>query len=51
MIIFLQNGYMCVLKDIIGVKLLLDKTGQVLLDEAYKHDIMPVLSNSVENSM
>ena len=37
---------MCVLKDIVYVKLLLDRN----LGEAYKHHIIPVLSNSVENS-
>ena len=34
---FMQNGDKCVLKNII--------------DEAYKHHNIPVLSNSVENSL
>ena len=37
MVIVLQGGCMCVLKDIVNVKKLLDKkTWQVLLGEAYK---------------
>ena len=43
MLIFLQNGCMCALKDIVDVK--------VLLGESYQHHIIPVLSNSAENSM
>ena len=39
------------LKDIVVVKLYWDKKLKVLLDEAYKHHIIPILSNSVENSL
>ena len=53
MVIFLQNGCMCVLKDIIivDVKQFLDRNLTILLGEAYKHHILPVLSNSFENSI
>ena len=43
MVNVLQNGCMCVLKDIVDVK--------VLLGESYQHHIIPVLSNSAENSI
>ena len=48
---FLQNGCMCVLKEIVDLKQLFDKTLEVLLGEAYSHHIIPVLSNSFENSI
>ena len=51
MVIVLQNRYMCVLKDIVDVKQFLDKNLHVLLGEAYKHHIIQVWSNSVENSI
>ena len=44
---------MCVLKDIVDLKLFLikKKTWQVLLGDAYAHHINPVLSNSVGKSL
>ena len=48
---FLQNGYVCVLKDTVDVNLLLDKNLTSLLGEAYKHHTILVWSNYVENSI
>ena len=45
MVNVLRNGCMCVLKYIVDVKQLLDKNLK------YKHHIIPVLSNSFENSI
>ena len=43
MVNFLQNGCMCVLKDLVDVKQFFDTNLTSLLDEAYKHHIIPVL--------
>ena len=52
MVIFLQNGCICIFEIIVDVKQLWDKKKQqLLLSEAYKHHVIPVLSHSVENSL
>ena len=47
---FLQNGYICVLKDIVDVKLLFDKMVSSYIRRG-KHHIIPVLSKPTENSI
>ena len=44
--IFLHNGCLCVLKDTVDMKQCLDKSLTSLFGEAYRHHIIPVLSNS-----
>ena len=51
MINILQNVCMCILKDIVDVKQLLDQKLTSIISVAYKHHIILVMSNSVENSM
>ena len=42
---------MCIFEDIVDEKLLLDKSLEVLIGEAYSYHTTQVLSNSVENSI
>ena len=42
---------MCVLKDIVDVKQFLDKNLISFISGAYRHHIIPGLSNTVENSI